>query len=95
MTCDATQERLRAISEALCTLYAQVGELSVVKSRNKIVAFHNAPGTLRDRESIAEWQVLDVSDDLTRKQAEIRALAEERDMLRFEWQYLRGGDDGE
>lgn len=65
-------------------MYAQVAELSIAKSRNRILAFHNAGGTLKDREAIADWQVLDISDDLTRKQAEIRQLAEERDMLRFD-----------
>lgn len=86
------RQRLRDISEALSTLYAQVGELSIVKSRNRIVAFHNADGTVKDREAIADWHVLDVSDDLTRKQGEIRALQEERDMLRFDVDHW--GDDG-
>ena len=91
-TTQPVRERLREISETLCTLYAQVGELTIARSRNRIVAFHNADGTVKDRDAIADWHVLDISDDLTRKQGEIRALQEERDMLRFDMEHW--GEDG-
>lgn len=81
---DAYLDRLGEIAVSLQSEYHQVADLECKRTRDKLRAYSDAPQpTVKERELASDWYVIDLTDDITLRNATIRALSEERDHLRL------------
>lgn len=85
---DAYLDRLGEIALALQSEYHQVAQLENRRTRDRLSAYSVAQQTtVKERELASDYQVLDLTDDITLRNATIRALSEERDHLRLKLTY--------
>lgn len=77
-------DRLSELELELRNYRQQLITVSNQHRRDKISAFYGSDGaTIRDRENVAEWNVIDLTEDIARLKFEIQAREDERDHIKF------------